>query len=78
MRRALSLASLITPSLLLAFILGPILAQAEFVGKVIGVIDGDSIRVMHDGKAEPVRLLGIDHGRLRMVVPKVREGSAVE
>ena len=40
--------------------LGPILAHAEFIGKVVGVIDGDSIRVMHDGKAEQIRLLGID------------------
>ncbi len=33
---------------------------AEFTGKVVGIIDGDSIRVMHDGKAEQIRLAGID------------------
>jgi endonuclease YncB( thermonuclease family) len=49
-----------TLSFLLVFIAGPILAHAEFIGKVVGVIDGDSIRVMHDGKAEQIRLLGID------------------
>ena len=40
--------------------LGSILAQAEVVGKVDGVIDGDSIRVMHEGQAEQIRLIGID------------------
>lgn len=35
-------------------------AHAEFVGKVVGVIDGDSIRVMHEGQPEQIRLLGID------------------
>jgi endonuclease YncB( thermonuclease family) len=53
-------AGLRTSALLLAFILLPILALAEFTGKVVGVIDGDSIRVMHEGKAEQIRLLGID------------------
>jgi endonuclease YncB( thermonuclease family) len=32
----------------------------DFTGKVVGVIDGDSIRVMHNGKAEQIRLNGID------------------
>jgi endonuclease YncB( thermonuclease family) len=31
-----------------------------FTGKVVGVIDGDTIEVMHLGKAERVRLWGID------------------
>jgi endonuclease YncB( thermonuclease family) len=46
--------------LLLGLVLVPILSHAEFVGKVVGVIDGDSIRVMRKGKAEQIRLLGID------------------
>ncbi len=46
--------------LLLGLVFAPILAHAEFVGKVVGVIDGDSIRVMHEGKAEQILLLGID------------------
>lgn len=29
-------------------------------GKVVGVTDGDSITVMHDGKGEKIRLYGID------------------
>ncbi len=39
-------------------------AQAEaaqtFTGKVVGVSDGDTIKVMHLGRAEKVRLAGID------------------
>jgi hypothetical protein len=31
---------------LLFFVLCPIPAHAEFVGQVVGVIDGDSVRVM--------------------------------
>lgn len=31
-----------------------------FTDKVVGVIDGDSIRVMHNGRAEEIRLHGID------------------
>ena len=34
--------------------------SADFTGKVVGVIDGDSIRVMHEGKAEQIRLSGVD------------------
>ena len=35
--------------------------RTRLVGvKVVGVIDGDSIRVMHAGKAEKIRLNGID------------------
>ncbi len=37
----------------------PIQAWA-WQGKVVGVIDGDSITVMHDGQAEEVRLYGVD------------------
>jgi endonuclease YncB( thermonuclease family) len=51
---------LFTCVLLLAWFLTPHFVQAEFIGKVVGVIDGDSIRVMHEGKSEQVRLLGID------------------
>ncbi|MEX5218411.1 MAG: thermonuclease family protein [Nitrospira sp.] len=35
-------------------------ALEVFSGKVVGVVDGDSIKVMHDGKAEQIRLNGID------------------
>ena len=33
---------------------------SEFTGQVVGVIDGDSLRVMHNGRAEEVRLNGVD------------------
>lgn len=33
---------------------------SEFSGQVVGVIDGDSLRVMHNGRAEQIRLNGVD------------------
>lgn len=33
---------------------------ADFTGQVVGVIDGDTIDVLHNGKAERIRLTGID------------------
>jgi endonuclease YncB( thermonuclease family) len=44
--------------LLLAMTASP--ALAEFTGRVVGVADGDTLSVLHDGKAERVRLNGID------------------
>lgn len=44
--------------LLLAFMASP--ALADFTGRVVGVADGDTLSVLHDGKAERVRLNGID------------------
>lgn len=35
-------------------------AATAWTGKVVGVADGDTIKVMHGGKAEKVRLYGID------------------
>jgi endonuclease YncB( thermonuclease family) len=32
----------------------------DFTGKVVGITDGDTIRVMHDGSAQKIRLWGID------------------
>ncbi len=32
----------------------------DFIGQVISITDGDSIKVMHNGQAESVRLVGID------------------
>ncbi len=32
----------------------------DFSGRVVGVSDGDTIRVMHDGRGEKIRLYGID------------------
>lgn len=33
---------------------------ATFTGEVVAIVDGDTIRVMHDGAAERIRLHGID------------------
>ncbi len=35
-------------------------AFADFSGRVVGVTDGDTIKVMHNGMAEKIRLYGID------------------
>lgn len=48
-------------ALLVGLVLFPLVARAQdFTGKVVGVSDGDTISVMHKGKAEKVRLNGID------------------
>ena len=39
-----------TTVLLLSLFVSLTLVQAEFFGKVVGVINGDSIRVMHEGE----------------------------
>lgn len=36
------------------------LNASDFTGKVVGVIDGDTIDVLHNGQAERIRLAGID------------------
>jgi endonuclease YncB( thermonuclease family) len=38
---------------------GPVLAD-EFAGRVVGVTDGDTLKVLHAGRAETVRLQGVD------------------
>lgn len=43
----------------LLLLLFPSLSFA-FTGKVVGISDGDTISVMHKGKAQKVRLAGID------------------
>jgi endonuclease YncB( thermonuclease family) len=34
--------------------------STDFTGSVVGVIDGDTIDVLHNGQAERIRLNGID------------------
>lgn len=46
-------------SILAMLILLPSLSSA-WQGKMVGIIDGDSITVMHDGQAEGIRLYGVD------------------
>ena len=38
----------------------PVLGAEQFVGKVVGISDGDTLSVMCAGKAVQVRLFGID------------------
>jgi endonuclease YncB( thermonuclease family) len=38
---------------------GPVAAE-EFTGRVVGVTDGDTIKVLHTKQSETVRLLGVD------------------
>jgi endonuclease YncB( thermonuclease family) len=42
----------------------PVAGEHEFTGKVLEVIDGDTIKVMHDGKPEVVRLSDINAPKL--------------
>jgi len=37
-----------------------VLHAEDYTDKVVGITDGDTIRVMHDGAAERIRLWGID------------------
>lgn len=46
--------------LLLLFSLPSLVHSQDFTGQVVGITDGDSIHVMHNGRAEKVRLHGID------------------
>ena len=45
---------------ILVTLLVPPAYAADFTGRVVGVVDGDTIDVLHNGKAVRVRLYGID------------------
>ena len=47
-------------SAVLIVVLLPAVATADFSGRVVGTSDGDTIKVMHNGAAEKIRLYGID------------------
>ena len=50
-----------TPFLLLAALLIPtIVCDADFTGRVVGVIDGDTLEVVNGHHTERIRLNGID------------------
>jgi micrococcal nuclease len=51
--------ALIVLSTLLCLITGQAYA-ASFTGKLVKVLDGDTVEVMHEGKAERIRLAQID------------------
>lgn len=48
------------PLAVFLFLLPALVGATEFTGKVIGVLDGDTIDVLHDGRTERIRLHGID------------------
>jgi len=55
--------SQLTATLSLLFSLALLASQtlaADFTGRVVGVSDGDTITVLHNGKGERIRLHGID------------------
>jgi endonuclease YncB( thermonuclease family) len=45
--------------LLAAAVVVPLYAE-DFTGKVVGITDGDTIKVMHNGAPERIRLRGVD------------------
>ncbi len=47
-------------ALLVLFVLVLVNEAFSFTGQVVGVPDGDTIEVLHNGKAQPVRLQGVD------------------
>ena len=55
----LSLIIVLSLALVLAAV-SAIASAADFSGKVVGVLDGDTIEVLHQGKPERIRLNGID------------------
>ena len=58
MRRSQPIATL---SLFFSFaLLASQTLAADFTGRVVGVSDGDTITVLHNGKGERIRLHGID------------------
>jgi micrococcal nuclease len=38
----------------------PLLLSHDFNGRVVAISDGDTVRVMHEGRSEKIRLYGID------------------
>lgn len=48
------------PWLVLWAVLAGPAAAGEFTGRVVGVTDGDTIKVLHANRSETVRLLGVD------------------
>src|SRR5688572_15557402 len=47
-------------SLLLLLVLPSFSIASDFSGRVVAILDGDTIEVLHTGKAERIRLAGID------------------
>jgi micrococcal nuclease len=52
--------SLFASSTALVLLVSATAFASNFSGKVVGISDGDTIRVLHNGRAERIRLNGID------------------
>ncbi len=64
------LLSLLLRCLCTVFILTSAALAADFTGRVVGVSDGDTVTVLHSGKAERIRLNGIDSPEKRQAFGK--------
>jgi endonuclease YncB( thermonuclease family) len=49
----------------------------DFSGRVVAITDGDTIKVMHNGVAERIRLWGIDCPSHTRLSARVRSNSRV-
>ena len=52
--------ALVLTAALWSILVSTAVLAADFTGRVVGISDGDTISVLHDGKAEKIRLNGID------------------
>jgi len=68
-----------TQFLLLAAVLIPTtVCAADFTGRVVGIIDGDTLEVLHNNHAEIIRLSGIDCPEKRQAYgQKVKHAASV-
>lgn len=53
-------ASTVVVCLCCLFSLASVALAADFAGKVVGILNGDTIEVLHHPRAECIRLYGID------------------
>jgi micrococcal nuclease len=62
---------------LLAAVAAVALWAEDFTGKVVAITDGDTIKVMHNGAAERIRLWGIDCPESKQAFGTLRRLSEV-
>jgi endonuclease YncB( thermonuclease family) len=53
------------------------LLRSDFTGKVVGITDGDTLAVMHNGHGEKIRLNGIDYPEKRQAFGSRMEGLSL-
>ena len=56
----------------------PVLGAEQFVGKVVGISDGDTLSVLREGKAVKVRLYGIDTPERRQAFSTAADKSSAD